>query len=173
MSGLFVVVAGLFASAAGAEELKVGDKAPNFEAKDQNGGDFKLDARKGKWTVLFFYPKAGTPGCTKQACAFRDNIKKITEQNADVFGISADTVEAQAKFHKEHNLNFTLLADPESKVIKAYGSKMPVLSMSKRWTFIIDPDQKIRLIEKDVDPVLDSIRTAEKLKELQKTAPKT
>lgn len=173
MASLFSMIAGLSSSKAEAQELKVGDQAPQFQVKDQAGGDFKLENRKGKWTVLFFYPKAGTPGCTKQACAFRDNIKKITEQNAEVFGISADTVEAQAKFHKEHRLNFTLLADSDSKVIKAYGSKMPVLSMSKRWTFIIDPELKIRLIEKDVDPVLDSLRTAEKLTALQKETPKS
>lgn len=159
---------GLVSGKASAADLKIGDQAPLFTAKDQAGGDFNLENRKGKWTVLFFYPKAGTPGCTKQACAFRDNIKKITAQDAEVYGISADSVEAQAKFHKEHRLNFTLIADPEDAIIKSYGTKMPLIGLSKRWTFILDPELKIRMIEKDVDPVLDSTRTAEKLAELKK-----
>ncbi len=150
-----------------ASDLKVGDTAPVFTVKTQEGKDFNLADRKGQWTVLYFYPKAGTPGCTKQACAFRDNIEKIRSQGADVFGISADTVEAQAAFHKEHHLTFTLLADPDDKVVNLYGSKMPVLKMSKRWTFLIDPSLKIRSIAKDVDPVMDSERVAKEIAELQ------
>lgn len=157
----------LLSPLAHAADLKVGDAAPVFSAKTQEGKDFNLADRKGQWTVLYFYPKAGTPGCTKQACAFRDNIEKIRSQGADVFGISADSVEAQAAFHKEHHLTFTLLADPEDKVVNMYGSKMPVLKMSKRWTFIIDPSLKIRSLAKDVDPVLDSERVAKEIAELQ------
>src|SRR5689334_5718952 len=127
-------------------DLKVGDAAPLFTVKTHEGKDFDLKSRAGQWTVLYFYPKAGTPGCTKQACAFRDNIEKIRKEGADVFGISGDSVEAQLAFHKEHHLNFILLADSDSAVSKMYGSKMPLLSMSKRWTFIIDPDLKIREI---------------------------
>ncbi|RYZ66188.1 MAG: peroxiredoxin [Proteobacteria bacterium] len=168
VASLFASLMGLISGTASAADLKVGDQAPLFKAKDQTGGDFNLEDRKGKWTVLFFYPKAGTPGCTKQACAFRDNIKKITEQDAAVYGISADSVADQAKFHKEHRLNFTLIADPEDAIIKSYGTKMPLIGLSKRWTFILDPDLKIRMIEKDVDPVLDSTRTAEKLATLKK-----
>jgi thioredoxin-dependent peroxiredoxin len=139
---------------------KVGDVAPTFTAKTHEGKDFDLQTRMGQWTVLYFYPKANTPGCTKQACAFRDNLEKIKSQGADVVGISADTVEDQAKFHQEHNLNFVLLADPQDEVIKMYGAKMPIVKMSKRWTFIIDPELKIRAIMKDVDPVLDSEKIA-------------
>ncbi len=144
-------------------ELKINDPAPLFAAKTQEGKDFSLQSRKGQWTVLYFYPKAGTPGCTKQACAFRDSIEKIRARGADVFGISADTVEEQAAFHKKHNLSFTLLADPEDKIINTYGTKVAMLKMSKRWTFVIDPDLKIKLIEKDVDPVIDSEKMAEKI----------
>ena len=150
-----------------AKDLEVNDSAPTFSAKTQDGAEFDLNSRKGKWTVLYFYPKAGTPGCTKQACAFRDNIEKIRSQGADVFGVSADTVAEQAAFYKEHHLNFTLLADPDDKVVNLYGSKMPALKMSKRWTFILDPQLKIKKIEKDVDPVLDSEKVASQISEMK------
>lgn len=157
------------ASHANADDLKVGDPAPIFKAKTEKGEDFDLKSRTGKWTVLYFYPKAGTPGCTKQACAFRDVIEKIRAQDADVIGISADSVEEQAKFHKEHHLNFTLIADPNADVVKQYGTKMPIMKMAKRWTFVLDPALKIRLIEKDVDPVLDSERIAAQIADLKKS----
>ncbi len=150
-----------------ASDMKSGDPAPAIKLQTDEGAPFDLQSRKGKWTVLYFYPKADTPGCTKQACAFRDNISRIRELGAEIFGISADQPEALAKFKKKHSLNFTLLADPDLKAIKAYGSKMPVVSMSKRWTFILDPSLRIRAIEKDVDPVLDAQRVAEKLRQLQ------
>ena len=155
-----------------AEDLKLNDTAPTFSAQAQDNTTFDLASRKGKWTVLYFYPKAGTPGCTKQACAFRDSINKIRDQGADVFGISADTVEAQAGFHKEHHLNFNLLADPDAKVIKLYGAKMMLLNMSNRWTFILDPDLKIKNILKDVDPVLDADRVAKEISNLKAAAVK-
>ena len=127
-----------------------------------------LSSRQGKWTVLYFYPKAGTPGCTKQACAFRDSLDKIKALGAEVYGISADSVADQSNFHKEHKLNFDLLADPDDKVVNLYGSKMPMLKMSKRWTFVIDPNLKIKDIMKDVDPMADSVRVAKQIAELQK-----
>ncbi|HWU44711.1 MAG TPA: peroxiredoxin [Bdellovibrio sp.] len=149
-------------------QLKVNDPAPLFTVKTFEGKDFSLADRKGQWTVLYFYPKAGTPGCTKQACSFRDNLEKIKSLGAEVYGISADTVAEQAEFHKKEHLNFILLADPDDQVVNMYGSKMPMLKMSKRWTFIIDPSLKIRSIAKDVDPVLDSQRVAQEIAEMQK-----
>lgn len=166
MAKLFALIV-LISSFVYAADLKINDPAPNFSAKTQDGKDFNLNSRKGQWTVLYFYPKSGTPGCTKQACAFRDGIDKIRAQGAEVFGISADSVPDQAHFHKEHHLNFTLLADPEASVINLYGSKMPVLKMSKRWTFILDPELKIRQIEKDVDPAMDSEKVAKMLTDLK------
>lgn len=150
-----------------AADLKVGDPAPGFTLKTDTGANFELKSRKGQWTVLYFYPKAGTPGCTKQACAFRDNITQIKRLGAEVYGVSADGIEAVKNFKKTHNLNFVLLADPNLEAINAYGTKMPSAGMSKRWTFVIDPDLRIRAIEKDVDPVLDAERTAALLKNLQ------
>lgn len=145
----------------------VGDPAPLFKGTKHDGSSFDLASRKGQWTVLFFYPKAGTPGCTKQACAFRDNIKKIHDQGAEVYGISTDDVAAQKKFHEEHRLSFDLIADPEDKIVNSYGTKIFGISFSKRWTFIVDPDLKIRSIDKDVDPVLDATKVAAKLAELR------
>lgn len=158
LSALFVGI--LFSCTTLAADLKVGDTAPDIKAKTHDGKDFDLQSRKGSWTVLYFYPKAETPGCTTQACAFRDSIKKIRDQGGDVFGISADDQKAQAEFHAHHKLNFTLLADGDVKIINAYGTKMPMISMSKRWTFILDPELKIRAIDKDVDPVKDAEKVA-------------
>lgn len=165
---LLTVLAPIFAgSPALAAEVKVNDPAPLFRATTHEGAEFDLASRKGAWTVLYFYPKADTPGCTKQACAFRDNIQKIRSQGGDVFGVSADTVADQAAFHKKHHLNFTLLADPDGKIVNLYGAKMPVVKMAKRWTFIIDPDLKIRAMDKDVDPVFDAEKVAKKIASFQ------
>ena len=156
------------AAAAAHAELKVGDAAPTFELKNQDGKIFALSSRVDQgWTVLYFYPKAETPGCTKQACAFRDSVEKIRALKAEVYGISADTVEAQLGFHQHHKLTFDLLADPDHKVIDSYGAKMPILSMSKRWTFILDPKLVIRAIDRNVDPVKDAAKVAESISKLQ------
>jgi peroxiredoxin Q/BCP len=151
-----------------AEPLRVGQAAPEFKLEAQDGRPVSLASRRGKaWTVLYFYPKADTPGCTTQACAFRDAIQAIKERNADVFGVSTDGVEALAKFHRKYKLNFTLLADPDAKVTEAYGVKMPVLKLAKRWTFILDPNLVIRDINDKVDPALDAQTVADTLKSLQ------
>lgn len=141
-------------------ELKSGDSAPLFKVKTHEGKDFDLADRQGKWTVLYFYPKADTPGCTKQACAFRDSVNLIRDQDAEVFGVSSDTVESQSKFHKKYRLNFTLLCDADLNIIKLYGTKMPLLNISKRWTFIVDPSLKIRAIDREIDPVKDAAKVA-------------
>lgn len=151
----------LFALAA--PPLNVGDKAPVFSASAHDGAAFNLEARRGKWTVLFFYPKADTPGCTKQACAFRDNIKKITGLGADVFGISVNSVADQAAFHAKHRMSFALLADPKGEITSQYGTKMPLINMSNRWTFIIDPELKVRSIRKNVDPLTDAQQVADEI----------
>ncbi|QFY44539.1 peroxiredoxin [Candidatus Methylospira mobilis] len=157
-----------FANPAQAEALQVGQPAPRFELTAQDGAKIDLASRQGKgWTVLYFYPKAGTPGCTTQACAFRDAIEAIRRQNAEVYGISTDEVKDLLSFHQKHKLAFTLLSDPDAKVTEAYGVKMPVLKMAKRWTFIVDPSLIVRQIDNDVDPALDARKVAESLKKLQ------
>jgi len=156
--------------ATAADELQAGQAAPLFTAKTQDGADFDLASRKGQWTVLYFYPKAGTPGCTKQACAFRDNLALIRDEGAEVYGISTDTVESQAAFHKEEQLGFTLLADPDGVVTEKYGAKMPLVTYAKRWTFIIDPALTIRQIQRDVDPSQDARRVAAEIARLKGSA---
>jgi thioredoxin-dependent peroxiredoxin len=145
--------------------------APTFELKNQDGALFKLADRKDKgWTVLFFYPKAGTPGCTKQACAFRDSVKVIRGLNAEVYGISADTTEDQKKFHLEHKLTFDLLADAELTAISRFHVQKADAKRSERTTIILDPQLKVRQVLEDVDPALDAQNVAKILAELQKRA---
>ena len=157
-----------FISSAHADGLIIGQQAPDFKLQTHDGSEFSLASRQDQgWTVLYFYPKAGTPGCTTQACAFRDAIQLIRQQNAEVYGISTDTSADLQAFHQKHKLTFTLLSDPDTKVTEAYGVKMPVLTMAKRWTFIIDPNLHVRQIDDDVDPALDAQRVATRLKQLQ------
>jgi len=157
-----------FVSAAHAEPLQVGQTAPSFQLKNQEGNEVKLADRQNQgWTVLYFYPKADTPGCTKQACAFRDSIQLIRDQNAEVYGVSTDEVSSLQAFQQKYKLNFTLLSDPDAEVTEAYGVKMPIVKYAKRWTFIIDPSLVIRKIDNDVDPALDAQRVADSLKQLQ------
>lgn len=162
-----MILLGALSKVTMAAEIKVNTTAPTFKTKTHLGEDFDLQSRKGQWTVLYFYPKADTPGCTKQACAFRDSIAKIRELGADVFGVSADSVEDQKAFHAKHKLNFVLLADKNADIIKAYGTKMPMVNLSKRWTFVLDPELKVRAIEKDVDPVKDAERVATIIRDLK------
>lgn len=162
-----------FATAAQAEAPMPGQPAPLFQLKTQDGSNVSLADRRGQgWTVLYFYPKAGTPGCTKQACAFRDSLQLIRARHAEVFGISTDSVAELAAFHAQHRLTFTLLSDPEAQATDAYGVKMPILALAKRRTFIVDPQLIIRRIDDDVDPAMDPQHVAAALAALQaETAP--
>ncbi len=169
--GLIMLTLGIGSALAG-EKLATGQPAPLFELSNQQGETFSLEQRRGRgWTVLFFYPKADTPGCTRQACAFRDANRVIRELGAEVYGISGDTVKAQARFHAKYKLTFDLLADPRAKVIAAYGAKLPLLKISRRWTFLLDPDLNIRWVERDVDPMLDAERIAAQLRKLGAAKP--
>lgn len=153
-------------------ESLLGKSAPTFTAKNQEGVDFDLKSRMGQgYTVLFFYPKAGTPGCTKQACAFRDAVKVIRDKGAMVYGISADDVAAQKKFHDEHKMTFDLLSDADATIIKSYQVKMPMLSMAKRQTFILDDKLIVRKHFEDVDPAMDAKNVAKAIDELKAAAP--
>lgn len=160
----------LFAASTGsfAKSQMIGKPAPLFELQNQEGKTFKLADRKDKgFTVLFFYPKAGTPGCTTQACAFRDAVKVIRDKGAEVYGISSDDVSSQKKFHGEHNMTFDLLSDKDGKVITLYDVKMPVVKIAKRQTFIVDKDLIIREHFEDVDPALDAKHVAAAIETLK------
>lgn len=102
-------------------ELKVGDKAPQFNLEDQYGKKHTLDDLKGKTTLIYFYPKDETPGCTIQACSLRDNFEELQAKGMGVIGVSKDDVKSHDKFKAKHNLPFDILADPEHVMIEAYG----------------------------------------------------
>lgn len=101
--------------------LKKGDKAPDFEGVDQNGKSIKSSDYKGKKHVIFFYPKASTPGCTAQACDLRDNEEALNAKGYEIIGVSADSVRRQKNFATKNDLNYPLIADEERKIIEAFG----------------------------------------------------
>jgi peroxiredoxin Q/BCP len=124
-------------------KLKAGDKAPDFTLQDAFGKSYKLSSYKGKSPVIvYFYPKAGTSGCTKEACGIRDDWSKFKQNNIPVLGISTDDKPAIKKFIDDYKLNFPLLSDADKKVSKEYGV-VGMLGYDKRVTFIIDKNSKI------------------------------
>ncbi|HEY8539370.1 MAG TPA: peroxiredoxin [Steroidobacteraceae bacterium] len=125
-------------SFAGAQTPAVGSVAPDFRLQDQHGKWHELKDYRGKWVALYFYPKDNTPGCTTQACEFRDNIFAFREANAQILGISIDDVESHKKFSEKHSLPFPILADSKKEVVKTYGV-LGLLGFAKRETFLIDP----------------------------------
>jgi thioredoxin-dependent peroxiredoxin len=129
--------------------MKVGQKAADFSVVDDFGKTVKLSDFKGKKVVLYFYPKDDTPGCTKEACNFRDGIAEIRKHGAVVLGVSADSVESHKKFKKKFDLNFQLLADTDRKIVESYGVWKEKSMYGKKYmgiertTFVIDEDGKI------------------------------
>ena len=136
--------------------LKVGDKAPNFSGLDQNGTSHKLTDYTSKKLVVFFYPKASTPGCTAEACDLRDNFARFQAKNYALLGVSADNAKAQLKFVEKYDLPFPLLADEDKSVIQAFGVWGPKKFMGKeydgihRTTFVIDETGIIEDVISDV-----------------------
>ena len=127
-----------------ADMPKVGDTAPSFEGTDQDGKAVKLaDFLGKKYVLLYFYPKDFTSGCTKEACGFRDRMGELQTNNVAIIGVSFDSAESHKKFIAQYNLNFTLLADTDGKIVGAYDVKMPMMNMSKRVSFLIGTDGKI------------------------------
>ncbi len=133
-------------------ELKEGQAAPDFKLLTDEGKEVSLAGLRGKKVVLYFYPKDDTPGCTKEACSFRDGIKELQKKGALVFGVSADSVESHKKFREKYRLNFPLLSDPEKKMLQAYGVWKKKSFMGKsfmgieRTTFLIGEKGKISKI---------------------------
>src|SRR5437867_13427036 len=127
-----------------AQTPKVGDKAPLIEGKDQDGKTWKLADEVGKKVVLlYFYPKDDTPGCTKEACGFRDQMGDLKKDNVEVIGVSFDSPESHQKFIAKFKLNFPLLADTDHKIAEAYGAKMTAMPLTRRVSFLIGLDGKI------------------------------
>ena len=142
---LLIAVSILFSAATTFAAMpKAGDAAPSFEGQDQDGKTVKLADLIGKKIVLlYFYPKDFTGGCTKEACGFRDRVGELQTNNVEVIGVSHDSVDSHKKFADAYKLNFTLVADPDGKIIAAYDAKMPVVSMAKRVSFLIGLDGKV------------------------------
>lgn len=167
---LALSIVALFGAAQAADSPTLGSMAPQFKLQDQNGQWHTLDQYRGKWLALYFYPKDNTPGCTTQACEFRDNIFAFREAGAVIVGISVDDVASHKKFQEEHGLPFTLLADPTKEAAKAYGvlkKFMGVMEAAQRDTFLIDPSGKIAKHYVNVDPKGHSQIVLKDIKALQ------
>ena len=146
MKRILLALAVLIASVAAtvAAMPQVGDTAPLFVGKDQNGNDFDLASLVGKKIVLlYFYPKDFTGGCTKEACGFRDRMGDLQKDNVQVVGVSFDTEDSHQKFIAKYNLNFPLLADPDGKIADLYGVRMNGRNLDNRVSFLIGLDGKI------------------------------
>ena len=137
--------------------LKAGDKAPDFTSKDQNGNTVSLGQFAGKKVVLYFYPKDDTPGCTAEACDFRDNYQGLASKGIEVLGVSIDDEKSHQKFINKHNLPFTLLADTDKQIVAAYGVWGEKNMYGKKYmgtnrtTFIIDENGVIEHVITKVD----------------------
>lgn len=147
--------------------LKKGDKAPLFTGKDQDGNTHSLTDYKGKKLIVFFYPKANTPGCTAEACDLRDHFEQFKQNNYALLGVSADTAKAQSSFKTKYEFPFPLLADEDRKVIEAFGVWGPKKFMGKeydgihRTTFVIDENG---VIEEVITEVKTKAHSAQILK---------
>src|SRR6185437_1481440 len=156
--------------------IEINDKAPEFTSLDQNGEKISLKDYRGKWVVLYFYPRADTPGCTIQACSFRDSFKRVEKIGAVVLGVSPDTPKAQKKFEEKFDLPFTLVADADKTICNAYGVVQEKNMYGKkvmgvaRTTFIIGPNGKIKHIFNKVKPEGHAEQVLDWLKEAQKGA---
>lgn len=126
-------------------QVAVGDTAPDFRLQDQNGQWHTLEQHRGQWVALYFYPKDQTPGCTKEACAFRDNIFAFEALGAVILGVSLDDVASHEEFAKKYSLPFSLLADTEGTVAKRYDvlNVIGTMKLAKRESFLIGPDGRI------------------------------
>lgn len=150
------------------EQPVVGTPAPEFELPDQDGQLHSLEDYRDQWVVLYFYPKDETPGCTTEACEFRDNIFAFRDLGVQILGVSLDDVESHKAFAKNHNLPFPLLADSDGETSTAYGVKTRMFGMTvaKRQTFIIGPDGDIAKHYEKVKPDEHSAELLADLKEL-------
>jgi len=166
------VIAAIFfiwSQTARADTPQTGQAAPDFKLPDQNGKTHTLADYRGKWLVLYFYPKDDTPGCTEQACKFRDDLHQITALGAHVVGVSVDDSASHADFAKKYNLPFPLLADSKATVAASYGSltNFGIVKFAKRNTFLIDPTGKIAKVYLSASTSRNSIEIIEDLKKFK------
>jgi peroxiredoxin Q/BCP len=151
--------------------LKIGDDAPSFTLPDSQDNQVSLNDYKGKWAVLYFYPKDDTPGCTKEACQFRDDFKTLEALGAKVVGISVDDSFSHRKFAEKYNLPFPLLSDASGEVADRYGAlnNFLIIKLAKRYTYLINPEGKIAKIYHSVDTSIHSQEIIEDLKKLKES----
>ena len=150
------------------DQVAIGEVAPEFELSDQHGQLHSLEDYRDQWVVLYFYPKDETPGCTTEACEFRDNIFAFKDLNAQIIGVSLDDVESHKAFAENHGLPFPLLADIDGTASTAYGVKTRAFGMTvaKRQTFLIGPDGTIAKHYEKVNPSEHSKEVLADLREL-------
>lgn len=131
-----------------------GSLAPAFQLADQHGKVHRLSDYAGRWLVLYFYPKDDTPGCTREACAFRDGLAKLQAAGATVLGVSVDDRSSHARFAEKYQLNFSLLADEDGSVSRRYGTLMDwkFYRLSRRVTFLISPEGRVLRVYDQIDP---------------------
>ena len=152
-----------------ADMPKAGQPAPDFRLLDQNGKTHTLADFRGKWLVLYFYPKDDTPGCTEQACKFRDDLHQLTALGAQVVGVSVDDTASHAEFAKKYNLPFPLLSDNKAETAARYDSltNLGIIKFAKRNTFLIDPQGRIAKVYLSANTSRNSIEVIEDLKKLK------
>lgn len=150
---LLIAAVGYRSYAHAASALTPGSAAPDFSMKDIKGNTHTLADYRGKYLVLYFYPKNDTPGCTKEACHFRDDLAQLEKLGANVVGVSVDSMESNGKFAEKYHLPFTLLADTDSKVAARYEAltDLWLFKIAKRHTYLIDPEGKFRKIYTSVN----------------------
>jgi peroxiredoxin Q/BCP len=155
---------------AGADGVAVGKPAPGFELMDQDGDVHSLEDYRDQWVTLYFYPKDDTPGCTTEACEFRDNIFAFRDLNCQILGVSFDDTSSHAEFAEKYSLPFPLLADTDGNAADAYGVRTEMFgqTIAKRQTFLIDPTGTVVKHYEDVDPDNHSEQVLADLRALQK-----
>jgi peroxiredoxin Q/BCP len=170
LAAVWIVLLAALAGSVRADAPAAGRMAPDFRLQDQSGNWVTLKDFRGKWVVLYFYPKDNTPGCTTQACELRDDIFAFRRANTVILGVSVDDLESKKNFAKEHSLPFSVLADPTKETTKAYGvltRMLGIMEIARRDTFIIDPQGRIARHWEKVDAKGHSQLVLAELKKLQ------
>jgi peroxiredoxin Q/BCP len=168
---LLIAIIGYRSYAYASSNLLIDQNAPNFTLNDTKGNTHSLSDYRGKYLVLYFYPKNDTPACTKEACHFRDDMTQLEKLGAKIVGVSVDSIESNGKFAEKYSLPFTLLADTDGKVAASYNAltNLFVIKIAKRHTFLIAPDGKIKKIYTSVNVSNHSQQIIDDLKALQNT----
>ena len=148
--------------------LEVGADAPEIHAKDADGNEVTLSGLKGRWVLVYFYPKDDTPGCTVEACTLNDTLGDLRESGADVIGVSTQGDDSHAKFRAKYGLKFALAADTDGDLVKAYGvgKTLGVLPLAARVSFLVGPDGKIAYVWSHVSPKDHAAEVLETVKRL-------